>query len=111
MALHGRPAVILGSLVIPVGVQAGFAFRGWNRETREGVPLDDCAATLTITSLDKEILFTVAGYCKDNVVSFYLTAGTDVPDVGEYVVELDPNPFSQPRFAQGKVTFDRTAQG
>lgn len=66
---------------------------------------------MTITGLDKTLIAEVIGTTADDTAAFYLTVDADdVPDVGEYVVDLEPNVFCQPRFAQGLVRFDKTAQ-
>ena len=109
--LHGKPAVIIGDIVVACGAECGFAFRAFDRATRMPVPLDGAAATMTITGTDRTLIREIIGTVEDNKATFYLTVEADeVPDVGEYVVDLDPRTFSQPRFAQGLVRFDKTAQ-
>lgn len=108
MSLHGRPAVIMQDLVITVGAQTGIAFRGYTADQHRPVDLAGATATLTVTTLDRKLVATATGTVQNNIAAFYLTVDDTAPDVGEYRVQLDPNPFSQPRFAQGSVRFDRT---
>ncbi len=109
--LYGKPAVIIGDIVVACGSECGFSFRAFDKSTHMPVPLDGVAATITITGLDKTMIAEIAGTVEDNRATFYVTIkAADVPDVGEYVVDLDPKTFSQPRFAQGLVRFDKTAQ-
>lgn len=109
--LHGKPAVVIGDITVACGVQSGFAFRAFNKLDRSPVDISGSEATMTITGLDKSLIAEVVGTTETNAAAFYaLLDADDVPDIGEYQVILDPNPFAQPRFAQGLVHFDKTAE-
>lgn len=109
--LHGKPAVVIGDITVACGVQSGFAFRAFDRTDRKPVDISGSHATMTITTLGKDLIEEVVGTTETNTAAFYVTVDADdVPDVGEYQVVLEPNPFAQPRFAQGLVYFDKTAE-
>lgn len=109
--LHGKPAVVIGDITVACGVQCGFAFRAFAKADRSPVNISGSKATMMITGLDKTLIAEIVGTTETNTAAFYVTVDADdVPDLGEYVVELDPNPFCQPRLAQGLVRFDKTAQ-
>lgn len=108
MTLHAKPAIIAADIVLSVGRETRIAFRLFDRD-RNPVDVSGVQATLTVTDRHHNGLITASGVAQDNVMSFFLTCPESVPDVGEFVATIDPNPFNQPRVAQGLVRFDRTA--
>ena len=114
MTLHAQPAIIFADIVLSVGRETRIGFRLFDRDRnpvgdRNPVDVSGAQATLTVTDRHHNGLITASGVAQDNTVSFFLTCPEPVPDVGEYVATIDPNPFNQPRVAQGLVRFDRTA--
>ena len=108
MTLHARPAIIAADIVLSVGRETRIAFRLFDRD-RTPVDVSGAQATLTVTDRHHNGLITASGVAQDNTVAFFLTCPEPVPDVGEFVATIDPNPFNQPRVAQGLVRFDGTA--
>lgn len=108
MTIYAKPAIIVADIVLSVGRETRIGFRLFDRE-RTPVDVSDARASITVTDRHKALLVTAEGVAQDNTVMFFLESPAMVPDVGEFVATIDPNPFNQPRVAQGLVRFDRTA--